>query len=360
MHIYKTDPIFGVGFFDVSLEKPSPKDMSERMWPTGLAKGGKEMAVFTGAGVAIITPMKENLEVDYDAFAAIIEEQIAGKTDAIVVCGTTGEASTLSHEEHINVIKYCVEKVGGRIPVIAGTGSNSTDTAIYLSKEAEKVGADGVLLVTPYYNKATQKGLYEHFKLIANSIKIPVILYNIPGRTGCTMAPETIIKLCTDVENIVGVKEASGNISAIAKLMAKANGKVDLYSGNDDQIVPILSLGGKGVISVLSNVAPKQTHDICQLYFDGKVAESCAKQLEAIELIDALFCEVNPIPVKKAMNLLGKCSDGIRRPLTVMEYANVERLKNAMENYGLLSPGNDSESSISERLKKEMSESNIR
>ena len=360
MHIYKTDPIFGVGFFDVSLEKPSPKDMSERMWPTGLAKGGKEMAVFTGAGVAIITPMKENLEVDYDAFAAIIEEQIAGKTDAIVVCGTTGEASTLSHEEHISVIKYCVEKVAGRIPVIAGTGSNSTDTAIYLSKEAEKVGADGVLLVTPYYNKATQKGLYEHFKLIANSIKIPVILYNIPGRTGCTMAPETIIKLCTDVENIVGVKEASGNISAIAKLMAKANGKVDLYSGNDDQIVPILSLGGKGVISVLSNVAPKQTHDICQLYFDGKVAESCAKQLEAIELIDALFCEVNPIPVKKAMNLLGKCSDGIRRPLTVMEYANVERLKNAMENYGLLSQGNDSESSISERLKKEMSESNIR
>ena len=360
MHIYKTDPIFGVGFFDVSLEKPSPKDMSKRMCPTGLAKGGKEMAVFTGAGVAIITPMKENLEVDYDAFAAIIEEQIAGQTDAIVVCGTTGEASTLSHEEHINVIKYCVEKVAGRIPVIAGTGSNSTDTAIYLSREAEKVGADGVLLVTPYYNKATQKGLYEHFKLIANSIKIPVILYNIPGRTGCTMAPETIIKLCNDVENIVGVKEASGNISAIAKLMSKANGKVDLYSGNDDQIVPILSLGGKGVISVLSNVAPKQTHDICQLYFDGKVAESCAKQLEAIELIDALFCEVNPIPVKKAMNILGKCSDGIRRPLTVMEYANVERLKNAMENYGLLSQGNDSESSISERLKKEMSESNIR
>ena len=320
-----------------------------------MPKEERKMAVFKGAGVAIITPMKDNLEVDYDAFSAIIEEQIAGGTDAIVVCGTTGEASTLSHDEHINVIRYCVEKVAHRIPVIAGTGSNSTDTAIYLSKEAEKAGVDGVLLVTPYYNKATQKG----FKLIANSISVPVILYNIPGRTGCTMAPETIIKLCTDVENIVGVKEASGNISAIAKLMAKANGKVDLYSGNDDQIVPILSLGGKGVISVLSNVAPKQTHDICRLYFEGKVEES-KMQLEAIELIDALFCEVNPIPVKKAMNLLGKCSDGIRRPLTVMEYANVERLKSAMENYGILSSGNDSESSISERLKKEMSESSIR
>lgn len=318
------------------------------------------MAIFTGAGVAIITPMKENLEVDYEAFASIIEEQIAGGTDAIVVCGTTGEASTLSHEEHINVIRYCVEKVAGRIPVIAGTGSNSTDTAIYLSREAQKAGVDGVLLVTPYYNKATQKGLYEHFKLIANSIDVPVILYNIPGRTGVTMAPDTIIKLCSDVKNIVGVKEASGNISAIAKLMSKADGKVDLYSGNDDQIVPILSLGGKGVISVLSNVAPKQTHDICENYFNGNVAESCRMQLEAIELIDALFCEVNPIPVKKAMNLLGKCTDGIRRPLTVMEDANVEKLRNAMTNYGILSQNNDSESSLNARLAREASESNIR
>ena len=289
-----------------------------------------------GAGVAIITPMKDNLEVDYDAFAAIIEEQIAGSTDAIVVCGTTGEASTLSHEEHINVIRYCVQKVAGRIPVIAGTGSNSTDTAIYLSKEAEKAGADGVLLVTPYYNKATQKGLYEHFKLIANSIKIPVILYNIPGRTGCTMAPETIIRLCTDVENIVGVKEASGNISAIAKLMAKAGGKVDLYSGNDDQIVPILSLGGKGVISVLSNIAPKQTHDICQLYFDGKVAESCAAQLKAIELIDALFCEVNPIPVKKGVQLQGRDGGILRRPLAEMEPENAKKLEAIMKEDGVL------------------------
>lgn len=318
------------------------------------------MAIFTGAGVAIITPMKENLEVDYEAFANIIEEQIAGGTDAIVVCGTTGEASTLSHEEHLNVIKYCVEKVAGRIPVIAGTGSNSTDTAIYLSREAQKAGVDGLLLVTPYYNKATQKGLYEHFKLIANSVNVPILLYNIPGRTGVTMAPDTIIKLCTDVKNIVGVKEASGNISAIAKLMSKADGKVDLYSGNDDQIVPILSLGGKGVISVLSNVAPKQTHDICENYFNGNVAESCRMQLEAIELIDALFCEVNPIPVKKAMNLLGKCTDGIRRPLTVMEDANVEKLRNAMMNYGILSQNNDSESSLNARLAREASESNIR
>lgn len=318
------------------------------------------MAIFTGAGVAIITPMKDNLEVDYDAFAAIVEDQIAGGTDAIVVCGTTGEASTLSHEEHLNVIKYCVEKVAGRIPVIAGTGSNSTDTAIYLSREAEKVGVDGLLLVTPYYNKATQKGLYEHFKIIANSVNIPIILYNVPGRTGCTMAPDTIVKLCTDVENIVGVKEASGNISAVAKIMSKANGKVDLYSGNDDQIVPILSLGGKGVISVLSNVAPRQTHEICQNYFDGNVAKSAQMQLEAIELCDALFCEVNPIPVKKAMNLLGKCGDGIRRPLSVMEDANVEKLRGAMERYGILGQDNYSEASINARLQKEMSESNIR
>lgn len=318
------------------------------------------MAIFTGSAVAIITPMKENLEVDYESFAAIVEDQIAGGTDAIVVCGTTGEASTLSHEEHLNVIKYCVEKVNGRIPVIAGTGSNSTDTAIYLSREAEKAGVDGLLLVTPYYNKATQKGLYEHFKIIADSVKVPIILYNVPGRTGCNMAPDTIVKLCTDVENIVGVKEASGNISAVAKIMSKAGGKVDLYSGNDDQIVPILSLGGKGVISVLANVAPRQTHEICQKYFDGNTAESAQMQLDAIELCDALFCEVNPIPVKKAMNLLGKCSEGIRRPLSVMEDANVERLRKAMKEYGILGQNNYSESSINARLQKEMSESNIR
>ena len=221
------------------------------------------MAVFTGAGVAIVTPFKADGEVNYEKFAELIEDQIAGGTDAVIVCGTTGESSTLTHEEHLDVIKYCVEKVAGRIPVVAGTGSNCTETAIYLSTEAEKHGTDALLLVSPYYNKATQNGLYKHYKAIADSVKIPCILYNVPSRTGCNIAPETVVRLCTEVENIVGVKEASGNISQVVKLMALAEGKVDLYSGNDDQIVPLLALGGKGVISVLSNVAPGQTHDIC-------------------------------------------------------------------------------------------------
>lgn len=294
------------------------------------------MSVFTGAGVAIITPMKANGEVDYEAFAQLIEFQISNKTDAIIVCGTTGEASTLSHEEHLAVIKYCVEKVAGRIPVIAGTGSNCTETAVYLSKEAEKYGVDGLLVVTPYYNKATQNGLYEHFKIIADSVNVPIILYNVPSRTGCNLLPATIVRLCKDVKNIVGVKEASGNISQVAHLMAIADGCVDLYSGNDDQIVPILSLGGKGVISVLSNVAPKQTHDICENYFNGNVAESCKEQLRAIELCDALFCEVNPIPAKKAVNLLGMCGGTLRRPLSEMEDANAARLEKAMKEYGIL------------------------
>ena len=294
------------------------------------------MSIFKGAGVAIVTPMKPDGEVNYEAFAKLIEFQIANKTDAIIVCGTTGDASTLTHEEHLDCIRFCVEKVGKRIPVIAGTGSNCTKTAIYLSREAEKAGADGLLLVTPYYNKATQNGLYEHFKMIAGSVKIPVILYNVPGRTGCNIAPATIVRLCRDVENIVGVKEASGDISQVAKLMAMADGCVDLYSGNDNQIVPLLSLGGKGVISVLSNVAPEQTHNICQLYFDGKTEESCKEQLRAIELVDALFCEVNPIPVKKAVNLIGMEGGVLRRPLTEMEPANVERLEKAMKNYGIL------------------------
>lgn len=294
------------------------------------------MAIFTGAGVAIVTPMKDNGEVNYEVFAESIEYQIANKTDAIIVCGTTGEASTLSHEEHLDVIRYCVEKVAGRIPVIAGTGSNCTETAIYLSQEAEKYGVDGLLLVTPYYNKATQNGLYEHFKMVADSVKIPIILYNVPSRTGCNIAPATIVRLCKDVENIVGVKEASGNISQVAHLMSLADGCVDLYSGNDDQIVPILSLGGKGVISVLSNVAPAQTHEICESYFKGDVAGSCQKQLAAIDLCDALFCEVNPIPVKKAMNLMGFHVGPLRRPLTEMEDANAVRLEKAMKDYGIL------------------------
>ena len=294
------------------------------------------MAVFTGAGVAIVTPMKANGDVNYEEFAKTIEYQIENHTDAIIVCGTTGEASTLTHEEHLDVIKYCVEKVAGRIPVIAGTGSNCTETAIYLSQEAEKYGVDGLLVVTPYYNKATQNGLYEHFKMIADSVKIPVILYNVPSRTGCNIAPETVVRLCRNVENIVGVKEASGNISQVARLMALADGCVDLYSGNDDQIVPILSLGGKGVISILSNVAPQQTHDICEYYFKGETQKSMQEQLRAIILCDALFCEVNPIPVKKAMNLMGVEAGPLRRPLTEMEDANVAKLEKAMKEYGIL------------------------
>lgn len=294
------------------------------------------MSVFTGAGVAIVTPMNQDGSVNYKKFAEIIEFQIANKTDAIIVCGTTGEASTLSHEEHLDAIKFCVEQVNHRIPVIAGTGSNCTETAIYLSQNAEKYGVDGVLLVTPYYNKATQNGLFEHFKMIADSIKIPVILYNVPSRTGCNIMPQTAVRLCTEVSNIVGIKEASGNISQVARLMALAKGKVDLYSGNDDQIIPILSLGGKGVISVLSNVAPEQTHNICQLYFDGKVKEAAEEQLRAIDMCDALFCEVNPIPVKKALNLMGKEVGPLRRPLSEMEDANAAKLEKAMKEYGIL------------------------
>ena len=294
------------------------------------------MAIFTGAGVAIITPFKANGEVNYEKFGEHIENQIKGKTDAIIVCGTTGEASTLSHEEHLDCIRFCVKQVNGRIPVIAGTGSNCTETAVYLSKEAEKAGADALLVVTPYYNKATQKGLIEHFTIIADAVKVPILLYNIPSRTGVTIAPETVVTLCKNVPNIVGVKDASGNFSNIAIMMAMADGCVDLYSGNDDQIVPLLSLGGKGVISVLSNVAPEQTHDICARFFERNAAESCRLQLKAIELIDKLFCEVNPIPVKKALNLMGAEVGPMRRPLTEMEDANAAKLEKAMKDYGIL------------------------
>ncbi|MCM1569351.1 MAG: 4-hydroxy-tetrahydrodipicolinate synthase [Roseburia sp.] len=294
------------------------------------------MSIFKGAGVAIITPMKENGTVDYESFGKLIEYQIQGGTDAVIVCGTTGEASTLTHEEHLDVIKYCVETVAGRIPVIAGTGSNCTETAVYLSEEAEKYGVDGLLLVSPYYNKATQNGLYAHFKTVAEAVKIPILLYNVPSRTGGNILPETVVRLCRDVENIVGVKEASGNISQIAQLAALAKGDVDIYSGNDDQIVPILALGGLGVISVLSNVAPAQTHEICQRFFEGDVEGSRNLQLEALELCKALFCEVNPIPVKKAVELMGMAGGYMRMPLTEMEEGNAARLKKAMEDYGIL------------------------
>lgn len=294
------------------------------------------MALFEGAGVALVTPFKENGEVNYEKLEEIVEEQIAGGTDAIIACGTTGEASTMTHEEHLDVIEYICRVTKKRIPVVAGTGSNCTETAVYLSAEAEKRGADGLLLVSPYYNKATQKGLMAHFTAVADAVKIPVILYNIPGRTGVTIKPETIVALCRDVDNIVGVKEASGNFSAIATLMSLSDGKVDLYSGNDDQIVPLLSLGGKGVISVLSNVAPRQTHDICASYFGGDVKTSAGLQLKAIPLITELFSEVNPIPVKAAMNMMGKGVGPLRMPLTEMEPQNQEKLKKAMTAYGIL------------------------
>ena len=293
------------------------------------------MSVFKGAGVAIVTPMYDNEEVNYDKLGELLEEQIARGTDAIIICGTTGEASTLTHEEHLAVIKYAVEKVNHRVPVIAGTGSNATDTAIYLSTEAEKYGADALLLVTPYYNKATQKGVKLHFSKIAESVKLPIILYNVPSRTGCNLQPETIVWLAEHVENIVGVKEASGNISQVAKLMSLAKGNVELYSGNDDQIVPIMALGGSGVISVLSNVAPELAHDIATTYLEGDVKKSCKLQLQAIELIDALFCEVNPIPVKTALNLMGKEVGPLRAPLCTMEVANEEKLRKALVNSGI-------------------------
>ncbi len=293
------------------------------------------MAIFKGAGVAIVTPFHEDGSVNYEKLTELLEEQIAGGTDSIIICGTTGEASTLTHEEHLDVIGHAVKVVNGRIPVIAGTGSNCTETAVYLSVEAEKRGADALLLVTPYYNKATQKGLIAHFTRVAESVKLPIILYNVPSRTGCNILPETAVYMAKHVPNIVGIKEACGNISQIAKLAHLADGCIDIYSGNDDQVVPILSLGGIGVISVLSNVAPRQTHDMVMHYLEGRTAESTKMQLEALPLIDALFCEVNPIPVKTALNLMGKECGPLRGPLSPMEPEHVERLKKAMTEYGI-------------------------
>lgn len=293
------------------------------------------MAIFKGAGVAIVTPMFENGDVNYEKLGELLEFQIANSTDAVIICGTTGEAATLSHEEHLQVIKYAVDKVAKRVPVIAGTGSNCTETAIYLSREAEKLGADALLLVTPYYNKATQKGLILHFTRIAESVKLPIILYNVPGRTGCNILPETAVTLARNVENIVAIKEASGNIAQVAKLMSLADGCIDLYSGEDGQVVPALSLGGIGVISVLSNIAPKETHDMVALYLEGRVKESCAIQLKAIPLVDALFCEVNPIPVKTALNLMGMNAGAFRGPMCEMEEANKQKLIRAMKDFGI-------------------------
>ena len=290
---------------------------------------------FTGSGVAIVTPFQKD-GIDYAAFGELIEYQLANQTDAIIVCGTTGEASTMPDDEHLEAIRFTVEKTAGRVPVIAGTGSNDTMHGVRLSKEAEKCGADGLLLVTPYYNKTSPAGLIQHFKTTAQAVNIPVILYNVPGRTGMNMSVD-ICRELSKVENIVAVKEASGDIAHAAKIRSACGDDLYLYSGNDDMIVPMLSLGGKGVISVLANICPRQTHEICQLYFDGKVGESAAMQLKYMDLVSALFCEVNPIPVKAAVELMVLAPGLLRLPLTEISAQNREKLKAAMQGAGLLS-----------------------
>lgn len=294
------------------------------------------MAIFTGSGVALVTPMKENQEVNYEKLEELLEFQIKNGTDSIIICGTTGESSTLTEEEHSNVIKACIDVVNKRIPVIAGTGSNCTRTAVELSKKAEQDGADGVLIVTPYYNKATQAGLKAHYTEIANSIKIPVIMYNVPSRTGCKLEASTIADLFNEVENITSIKEATGDIGFVADVMNYTDGKIALYSGNDDMIVPVLSLGGKGVISVLANIAPQQTHDMVASYLAGNVQESLAIQMKYLKVIRGLFSEVNPIPVKKAMNLMGMNVGSLRLPLTEMSEAKAAALEAEMKKVGLL------------------------
>lgn len=293
------------------------------------------MSIFKGAGVAIVTPMKENLEVNYEKLEEIIDFQVNNGTDCIVIAGTTGEGSTLTMEEHLEVIKAAVRFTNHRIPVVAGTGSNCTATAVQLSKEAEEAGADGLLVVTPYYNKATQAGLINHYTQIADAVKLPIIMYNVPGRTGCNILPETAAHLYKNVENIVGLKEATGNVAQAAKTMYLTDGKLDMYSGEDGIVVPLLSIGAVGVISVWSNVAPKQVHDMCQSFFDGDLETACKLQLEAQPLVSALFSEVNPIPVKKAMNLMGMNVGSLRAPLCEMSEENAKKLAEAMKAYGL-------------------------
>ena len=294
------------------------------------------MALFKGAGVALITPMHEDGSVNFEALKEIIEEQIEKGTDAIISVGTTGEAATLSVEEHVEVIAYTTKVVNHRIPLIAGTGSNCTESAVELSRQAEEVGADGLLLVTPYYNKATQKGLYQHFKTIAESVSIPSILYNVPGRTGMSIEAKTMAALYHDVKNIIGVKDAGGDMGKTLELMSLVDENFSLYSGEDGLILPILSAGGVGVISVLSNVAPKETHEICAKWFAGDLDGARKEQLRALPLIHALFSEVNPIPVKAAMNLQGKNAGSLRLPLTEIEKEHLEILKKEMIRYGVL------------------------
>ena len=294
------------------------------------------MAIFKGAGVAMVTPMKDNGEIDYEVLGQLIEDQIAGHTDAIIICGTTGEAPTLEDDEHLEAIRYTVDKTAGRIPVIAGTGSNNTAHAVMMSKEAQKLGADGCLLVAPYYNKATQNGLVRHFAAIAGAVDIPCILYNVPSRTGSNILPETALRLANEVENIVGIKEASGNIGQVGKLAAICEGKLDIYSGNDDQIVPICALGGIGVISVLSNVAPRETHNMVEYCMMNRYDKARQLQHKVLDLVNALFCEVNPIPVKAALRMQGFEVGNPRLPLTEMEPEHKEVLRKAMIEFGCL------------------------
>lgn len=291
--------------------------------------------IFTGAGIAILTPMHADGSINWEEFGRLIDWQIENSTDAIIVCGTTGESSTMSDEEHLNAIRFAVERAAGRVPVVAGAGSNDTAYAVNLAKESKEAGVDGILVVTPYYNKTSQRGLIAHYNTIADATDLPMILYHIPGRTGVTIAPQTFKELSKH-PNIVAVKEASGNISKITETKYLCGDDLDLYSGNDDQIVPILSLGGIGVISVLSHVAPKATHDICQLYFDGKVKESARLQLEYMDLIHALFIDVNPIPVKDAMNQMGFAAGPCRMPLYPMSDGDRAVLTAALKNHGLL------------------------
>lgn len=295
------------------------------------------MAIFKGAGVAMITPFHEDKSVNYEELGRMLEAQVQGHTDAIIVCGTTGEPVTMSMEERTEVIRFTVEKIAHRIPVIAGTGANCTQTAVELSVKAQELGVDGLLVVTPFYNKATQEGLIEHYKMIAQSVDLPIIMYNVPSRTGCNILPETAARLADEVENIVGIKEASGDISQIAKLAACVKGKLDIYSGNDDQVIPILSLGGIGVISVLSNVVPQDAHDMVIEYLNGNTKKALELQLKYLDLIHALFCEVNPIPVKWAANQMGYQAGGLRLPLTELSAAHQELLEREMKKAGVLS-----------------------
>ena len=294
------------------------------------------MSIFTGAGVALVTPFKEDLSVDYDQLEKFIDFQIDNGTDSIIICGTSGEASTMSHDEQIEVVSACVSHVNGRIPVIAGAGANCTDEALNLAKRSEKAGADGLLVVTPYYNKATQKGLEEYYTTVGNSVDIPIIMYNVPGRTGTNIQPATAVKIAKSVDNIVAIKEASGDIGQVATLAALADGCLDIYSGNDDQVVPLLALGGKGVISVLSNVAPRETHDMVMKFLDGDVKGSLDIQLKYMYVIHNLFSEVNPIPAKRAVSEMGYCRNIVRRPLTEMEEDHAQVLINAMKEAGIL------------------------